>query len=496
MKISTTSSSVIENSADAIVVAVWEGKTLTPAAAEVDVALGGVLSRVLAEEEFSGAHASTMVFYPPTRESGIAAKCVVLVGLGCGESPQGSSDLSLARISREAAGAATKRLATKSRETVAFYVPFPAVPEGIAGAMVGCTGQDLYRSDKKLFPIRELQFSGASAEELSQGQALGEATNWTRLQVNTPPADMDPVAFTQAVRRGFDGLPVEIEVWGEERLEQERCHGLLAVGRASVKESQLLIIHYRGGAAKDPVMGWVGKGVTFDSGGLSLKPSEAMVDMKCDMAGAATVVGAIKAVAAMGLPVNVSVYCGLVENMVSGDSYKLGDVLRTRAGITVEVHNTDAEGRIVLADVLDVAREQGVSCLVDLATLTGACMVALGRHVSGVFSNSRGWSSAVRNAAAEAGDWAWELPMFKLYDELISSPVADIKNVGDGRWGGAITAAKFLERFVGETPWVHVDIAGPSFSERPQSWIDAGASGCFVPSLVRLAARFSQQDLA
>jgi leucyl aminopeptidase len=301
---------------------------------------------------------------------------------------------------------------------------------------------------------------------------------------------MYPRSFVEQVQAMLVGLPIRSEVWDAERLKAENCQAILAVGRGSVREPQLLMLHYRGAGASDPVLALIGKGVTFDSGGLSLKPSEGMLDMKCDMAGAATVVGAMQAIARLQLPVNVSVYCGLVENMISGDSYKLGDVIRTRAGVTVEVHNTDAEGRLVLSDTIDVARGQGVHHIIDLATLTGACMVALGRQVSGVFSNQPMWCDQVLQAASVAGDWAWQMPMYSLYNELISSPVADIKNVGDGRWGGAITAAKFLERFVGETPWVHVDIAGPSFSDRPSNWLDGGASGCFVPTLVELARRY------
>jgi leucyl aminopeptidase len=211
-----------------------------------------------------------------------------------------------------------------------------------------------------------------------------------------------------------------------------------------------------------------------------------MTTMKCDMAGAATVLGAMRAIAELKLPVNVVGYMGLVENMLSGNCLKLCDVLTARSGKTVEVLNTDAEGRLVLADVLDVAKERGAAKIVDLATLTGACVVALGTDVAGVMSNNEAFSGEFLAAAKRAGEAAWPLPMFRDFDEQIQSEVADIKNVGNGRWGGAITAAKFLEQFVGETPWVHVDIAGPAFAEKPRAWIDGGASGCFVRTLVEL----------
>ncbi|WP_372717157.1 M17 family metallopeptidase, partial [Novipirellula sp.] len=228
----------------------------------------------------------------------------------------------------------------------------------------------------------------------------------------------------------------------------------------------------------------VGKGVTFDSGGLSIKPSDGMVDMKCDMAGAATVLGVMQAVAQLGVKRNVIGVCGLAENMISGTSYKLGDVIKTRNGKTIEILNTDAEGRVVLADTLDVTRENAPASIVDLATLTGACMVALGMEVAGLMTNDQPLCDAVSQAAKTEGEPVWQLPMFDLYDEKVKSKVADIKNVGEGRWGGAITAAKFLENFVGDTPWVHIDIAGPAFVDSPKPHRDAGATGVMVRTLV------------
>jgi leucyl aminopeptidase len=210
------------------------------------------------------------------------------------------------------------------------------------------------------------------------------------------------------------------------------------------------------------------------------------------MAGAATVLGAMTAIARLKLPVNVFALVGLVENMVSGHCFRVGDVLVARSGRTIEVHNTDAEGRLVLADVLNVAISENVSHIVDLATLTGACMIALGRHVAGAMTNNSQWLNQVREAAEVCGEPLWELPMFPEYGELIRSSVADIKNVGDGRWGGAITAAKFLEEFVGQKPWVHLDIAGPAFQDKPWAWVDGGASGCFVRTLVQLARTLAE----
>jgi leucyl aminopeptidase len=212
-----------------------------------------------------------------------------------------------------------------------------------------------------------------------------------------------------------------------------------------------------------------------------------MLTMKCDMAGAATVLGAMQAVAQLELPVNVVGLMGLVENMPGGAAFKLGDVLKTRSGKTIEVHNTDAEGRLVLADVLSLAVEQGAQKIIDLATLTGACVVALGTDVAGLMTNHQVWCDAVKAAADRCGEPVWQLPMFAEYSEQIKSGVADIKNVGEGRWAGAITAAKLLQEFVADRPWTHIDIAGPAFLEKPKPWLDAGATGALVRTLVEVA---------
>jgi leucyl aminopeptidase len=210
--------------------------------------------------------------------------------------------------------------------------------------------------------------------------------------------------------------------------------------------------------------------------------------MKCDKAGASTMIGALNAISQLKLPLNVVGIAGLVENMTGPAAMKLGDVLTARNGRTIEVHNTDAEGRLVLADLLSLAVDLGVSRIVDLATLTGACVVALGTEVAGAMTNDQTWCDTVIAAARRVGEPLWQLPMYgEIYDEQIKSEVADIKNVGEGRWGGAITAAKFLEQFVGGKPWTHLDIAGPAFRDKPKPWCDAGASGQFVRGLVELA---------
>ena len=230
----------------------------------------------------------------------------------------------------------------------------------------------------------------------------------------------------------------------------------------------------------------VGKGVTFDSGGLSTKPTEGMTKIKCDMAGAATVLGTLQTIARLKLDLPVVGLVGLVENMISGSAFKLGDVLTARSGKTIEILNTDAEGRLVLADVLNVALQEKPRAIIDLATLTGACVVALGLDIAGLMTNNSELSEQIETAARATGELVWPLPMHAHFTEQIQSQIADIKNIGEGRWGGAITAAKFLEEFVDSTPWTHIDIAGPAFSEKPKGHMDSGATGCLLRTLAQL----------
>ena len=484
MSVTTTSIPVTLLDADAVVVGIYAESSPAGAAAELDKATGGLLTRLIERKELTGKRNDVTTILGP---AGVKAHVAVIVGLG----PKDTFDRGCAF---RAAAVAAKHLAGKERSKVGFYLAEGWTPQqgesAVAGSIVGCVGQDLYREKKNRFPIGEIAWAGVSDAPYSGGIILGDAQNLTRRLVNEPPSDMYPESFATEAVRVAEEHGLAIEVWDLARLEAERCGSLLAVARGSTREPRLVILKYSGGKEGQAPLALVGKGVTFDSGGLSIKPNDGMVTMKCDMAGAATVLGAMQAIAQLKLPVNVIGLCGLVENMLSGDSYKLGDVLRARSGKTIEVLNTDAEGRLVLADVLDVALQHQPAKIIDLATLTGACVVALGNDVAGLMTNNQPWCDAVRQAADSVGEQVWQLPMFAEYTEQIRSEVADIKNVGNGRWGGAITAAKFLEEFVGEKPWVHMDIAGPAFLESAKPWMDGGGSGVFVRTLVEAARRF------
>ena len=366
-------------------------------------------------------------------------------------------------------------------------VPSSAADAFVSGAIQATQGQDLYRATATTKAPDELVFATSEVDVAQRGVVIGESVNFTRHLVNQPPNLLYPESFVEQVSEMAGQVGLEVEVWDAARLQHERCEALLSVARASDRPPRLLILRYRGGG-EEPPLALVGKGVTFDSGGLSLKPTDSMTDMKCDMAGAGTVVGVMRAIAKLGLKQNVTAYCGLVENMISGSAYKLGDVITSRAGKTIEILNTDAEGRVVLADVLDVACDDQPRGIVDLATLTGACMVALGMDVVGLFTNNDALAKEVESAAQTAGEPLWRMPMFRAYNEMISSNIADIRNTGGGRWAGAITAAKFLEQFVRDVPWVHLDIAGPAFAESSKSHRDGGATGVMVRTLVSMLA--------
>ncbi|MBX3441371.1 MAG: leucyl aminopeptidase [Planctomyces sp.] len=431
--------------------------------------------------------------------SDVPARRVLLTGLGK------AGTVSLSGLEKSLT-AAIRRISSKKVDHAALLLSEKCVaPAPLAQAakiaalstVVGSVGQGLYKSEPDRFPIQRMSIVAPASADVSaiqsaveEGRILGEATNLTRELVNRPPEDVYPEVFADRAAQLAAEYGLECEEFDEARLREERMGAMLAVARGSDRPPRMVVVRRRGAADADaPWLALVGKGVTFDSGGLSLKPSDGMKTMKCDMAGAATVLGAMVAAARLKLPVNLIGLMGLVENMPSGRAYKLGDVLRARNGVTIEVHNTDAEGRLVLADVLSYAVDLGVSRIVDLATLTGSCVVALGEDVAGAFANDQPWCDAVLAAARRAGEDVWQLPMFDSYAEQLKSDVADLKNIGS-RWGGSITAAKFLERFVAQTPWVHLDIAGPAFAESNKPHREGGASGAYVRTLVEAAKAF------
>lgn len=330
--------------------------------------------------------------------------------------------------------------------------------------------------------------SKGAATGIERGTVTSAATYLARDLANTPPSHMNARHIAEkAVEVGVaNGLTVE--VFGKDQLEVMGCGGMLGVNRGSAEPPRLVRITY---TPRNPVghLALVGKGVMFDSGGLSLKPTDGQINMKMDMSGAAAVLAAMSALKALRCRSKVTGYLMCTDNMVSGTSVKMGDVLTFRNGKTAEIHNTDAEGRLVLADGLSLAVEERPDAVVDIATLTGACMVALGLKMAGVFSNDDALFERVQAAATSTDEPTWRLPLEPSYRRLIDSNVADVKNVG-GPYGGSIVAALFLQEFVGDTPWAHIDMAGPMAVDSDDGWRSRGATGYGTRLLIDLALRF------
>ncbi len=459
----------------------------------VGTGAGKTVERLRSDKDVTGTLGELTVLHEP---QGLEAGAIVLVGLG----PRDRFDAGAAFT---AGFTASKRLAGKGRESVAMVLPDSKDPRSVASAMIeGAVAGTRSSGVRKTEPNRHafgtlglvIPSSGSADLQSSvrRGQIVGAAVNLAHDLVNTPPAEKSPIQLAERIGLVASDAGIAVETWDEHRIAQERFGGLMGVAAGSEEPPRFLILDYRRGD-DSPTLALVGKGVTFDSGGLCLKPAASMEDMKADMTGAAVVAAAMQAIASLGLPVNLTGYLALTENMTGGRAMKLGDVLTIRNGMTVEIMNTDAEGRLILADALSYAAERRPHRLLDLATLTGSCMVALGSRVAGLFSNDDPFAGEFLAASRQTGERVWRLPLDEDYKEQLKSHVADLKNVGT-KWGGAITAAKFLEHFIGSTPWIHLDIAGPSWSDSDSSTHDAGATGCFVRTLVQLVENLAKSQ--
>jgi leucyl aminopeptidase len=328
----------------------------------------------------------------------------------------------------------------------------------------------------------------AARAAIRRGEVFAEASAWARDLVNIPAIDATPDFLGKEARKMAREVGLTCKVWSKAELERGGFGGILGVGRGSENDPRLIELRYQGAAASGKSVALSGKGVTFDSGGLSIKDAKGMEWMKADMAGAASVMGAMRAIAVLKPKVNVVAAIPSAENLPGGSAIRPGDVLRHRGGRTSEVLNTDAEGRLILADALAYLAEQKPRVIVDAATLTGACMVALGEDMWGVMGNDDGVIADLLAAGEAAGEPGWELPLWKPYRKQIESQVADVKNIGN-RYGGAITAALFLKEFVGDVPWAHMDIAGTAFAEKPGDYWPQGGTGNPVRTMIRFVER-------
>lgn len=406
---------------------------------------------------------------------GTSSRVVALIGVGDSSAPSLAKAAARAgRVARDlGAGAAIVDLG--ATDTAAALVEH---------LLAGNYAYDQYKPEaERKGPLTSVTLVAADSIDA----AAGTRARWqaaARDIVNHPPAQLHPESLAAWAVQHLGALPdVTVQVWDEAALEANGCVGTLAVGQGSARPPRMIHVVYRPAGARGHVA-LVGKGVTFDSGGLSLKPSAGMQTMRCDMGGAATVLAAAGAVAELGVPIALDVFVAAAENMVDGNSYKLGDILTYANGVTVEIHNTDAEGRLVLADALiHACRVPGVTHLVDAATLTGACVVALGNDFTGMFTASDDLAAELHTAATEAGEGVWRLPLHQDYKALLKADWAQLKNVG-GPAAGSTTAALFLQHFVDGPTWAHLDIAGSSFHDKGGSRYAAGATGEPVRTLI------------
>ena len=426
------------------------------------------------------------------RSDGLAAGRVLLLGAG------GSASVTpdLARRLGTAAGLATR---TRGQSRVAVLVHGllqgeAAVRALAEGLTLAAFHVDAYKTkDRKLASLQSAAIvvtegaADALADAVALGSVIGEATNVARAVAHEPPNVLTPAVLAERARSLFAGTSVQVDVLDEAQLHERHMGLLLGVAQGSINAPRLIVLTYEPPEATGSVLALVGKAVTFDTGGISIKPAENMDKMKYDMCGGAAVLGAFHAIARCGAPSKIIGVIPSVENMPSGTAFRPGDVLTGASGLTVEITNTDAEGRLILGDALWYARELGATHLVDIATLTGACAVALGRVASGLFGAPDTWREVVQDAGTRGGDFLWPLPMSDDYKDLLKSDIADMVNASGTRYGGAISAALFLKAFAGDTPWAHLDIAGTAWADEPKPYQAKGPTGVAVRTLVELA---------
>src|SRR5271165_6492077 len=452
-----------------------------------DKAVLAAVADLFASGEVTGKMMETTLLHKP---AGVKAKRLLLIGGGKAKAFT-SSEL------RRLAGAAVRSLKAKDLKSFAFVAPNvrggveDSVKSIVEGAFVGNFEPDYYKSDRKEQKIDELVIIAAKGNDKSLqaaidlGTIIGEAQNFTRDLVNEPGNRMTPTILADRAKKMCEETGLQCEIYGPDKIKELKMGAFWSVAQGSEEEPRLIIMrHEPAGAPEKPVLGLVGKGVTFDSGGISIKPSDGMEKMKYDMAGGAAMIGAMRAIAQLKPKVRVIGIVCAAENMPSGKAVKPGDITFAMSGKSIEVLNTDAEGRMVLADGLHYARELGATHLIDAATLTGAVAIALGQINAGVFANDEDVYQHFTKALEVSGEKFWRLPVEDEYREQIRSSIADIQNTGLTRYGGAINAAMFLKEFVGDTPWLHLDIAGMAWLDADKPWIARGPSGVAIRSIV------------
>ena len=459
--------------------------------AEIDKLSGGLVARLSKSGELTGKNLEFTLVHAP---AGLKATRLLLVGAGKREQFNPGS-------LRKVAGAALRYLKSRSVHKVAFLLRENDLNESTAqavaeGVIAGNFETDKYKTEKKnekfieTFAISGFNNADKAAAEkgIATGRSIGEAQNFARDLVNEPSNKLTPQILATKAEAMAKEAGLKVEILDEKKIAELKMGALLSVAQGGPEPPRMIVITYtpENLKADAPVIGLVGKAVTFDTGGISIKPADGMEKMKYDMAGGATMLGVMRALAALKPKVKVICVVPSTENMPGGTAQKPGDIQTAMSGKTIEVLNTDAEGRLILADGVHYAKHLGATHLVDAATLTGAIVVALANVNVGVFGSNQEWTDKLLASAKSAGEKMWQMPMDDEYREFIKGSFADIQNIGSGKGGGSITGAWFIREFAGDTPWIHLDIAGTAWNDEAKPWLAKGPTGVALRTLVQL----------
>jgi leucyl aminopeptidase len=490
VKVSVQRGKLAGTKSQAIILALFEDrKKLAGVAQQIDKQTDGLISELIDNHDFEAKPSQISVIY--TRGL-LPAKRIALVGLG----KQSEFNLEKLRIAFAKVMQHLRNLNIKEAATSVDLNLIPNVKDKVAqavveGALLGLyqytpfktvDREDLKNMEQLNIIAEEKDFSLIEAT-IKKVQVITQAVYFTRDLVSAPGNEMTPTILAKKAQGIATRKKVSCKVLDKVKMKELGMNSLLGVASGSNEEPKFIILEYTGGKKNAAPIALVGKGLTFDSGGICIKPAEKMDEMKSDMSGGAAVMGAIMASAELQLPLNIVGLIPATENMPSGTAYKPGDILKSYSGKTIEVINTDAEGRLILADALAYASKYKPAAIIDVATLTGSCIIALGDDVIGMLGTDDKLKSEINKAAQATGELVWELPLWESYHEHIKSDIADYKNSG-GRAAGTITAAAFLSKFVGDFAWVHLDIAGPAWTDKDKTYIPKGASGITVRLLV------------
>ena len=496
MQITLESKPHAELETEALVTYVFEeSNPIQGRAAEIDQAAGGLLQKLAKSGELTGKTLEFTLIHAP---AGLKAARLLVVGAGKKEQFNGATR-------RKVSGAALRFLKARSVRRFAFLVRENDATQDMAqafaeGAITADFETDKYKTDKKNGKnIEAVLLAGYSAGEkaagekgLAQGSVIAESQNFTRDLVNEPSNKLTPRILAEKAEAMARSVGLSVEILDEKRIAEMKMGALLSVAQGSVEPPRMMVVTYTPANAKPgaPVLGLVGKAVTFDTGGISIKPSDGMEKMKYDMAGGATMLGVMRALASLKPGIKVICVVPSTENMPGGKAQKPGDIQTSMSGKTIEVLNTDAEGRLILADGIYYAKQLGATHLIDAATLTGAIVVALANVNVGVFGTDQAFTDKLLASAKAVGEKMWPMPMDDEYREFIKGSFADIQNIGSGKGGGAITGAMFIREFAGDTPWIHLDIAGTAWNDDAKPWLAKGPTGVALRTLVHLVMSY------